>query len=65
MATPKFSAIGYLKMKFIEKNKIYQRAPMLCLSNNADGLVTSPYGFLQIYFCQSISFWLIHLLHFF
>ena len=24
MATPKFSAFGYLKMEFIEKNKIYQ-----------------------------------------
>ena len=24
MATPKFSAIGYLKIEFIEKNKIYQ-----------------------------------------
>ena len=24
MATPKFSAFGYLNMEFIEKNKIYQ-----------------------------------------
>ena len=36
---------------------------MLCSSLNEDGLLTSPYGFLQFFFCQSISSRFIHFLH--